>query len=97
MIVVMARRFRMNTDAHISEIATLVKGLDPIDWVQLRLTANLSPGQRILAGMHAQAFLMASLRGTLRRRFPELAQAELNMKVLAYLTPVKMTSRKGTE
>jgi hypothetical protein len=87
----------MSTDTQTSEIAALVKGLDPIDWVQLRLTANLSPGQRILAGMHVQAFLMASLRGTLRRRFPELAQAELNMKVLAYLTPVEMTSWKGTE
>jgi hypothetical protein len=87
----------MSTDTHTSEIATLVKGLDPIDWVQLQLTANLSPGQRILAGMHAQAFLMASLRGTLRRRFPELAQAELNMKALAYLTPVQMGSWKGTE
>jgi hypothetical protein len=87
----------MSTDTQTSEIATLVKGLDPIDWVQLQLTANLSPGQRILAGMHAQAFLMASLRGTLRRRFPGLGQAELNMKVLAYLTPVEMTSWKGTE
>jgi hypothetical protein len=60
--------------------------------VQLRLTANLSPGQRILAGMQAQAFAMASLRGTLRRKFPEISQAELNMKVLAQLTPVRMTA-----
>jgi len=87
----------MSTDIHSSEIATLVKGLDPIDWVQLQLTANLSPGQRILAGMQAQAFLMASLRGTLRRKFPELGQAELNMKVLAYLTPVQMVGWRETE
>ena len=80
----------MGTEAHDSEIADLVEGLDRTDWVQLRLTARLSPGQRILAGMQAQAFAAASLRGTLRRRFPQLSQAELNMKVLAYLTPVKM-------
>jgi hypothetical protein len=87
----------MSADNHTSEITTLVKGLDPIDWVQLELTANLSPGQRILAGMQAQAFLMASLRGTLGRRFPDLDQAELNMKVLAHLTPVQIESWKRTE
>jgi hypothetical protein len=35
---------------------------------------------------------MANLRGTFRRRFPELSQSELNMKVLVYLTPVRMPS-----
>ena len=86
----------MSTETHRSEIAALVEGLDPIDWVQLRLTAELSPGQRTLAGMQAQAFAMASLRGAWRRKFPELSQAELNMKVLAYLTPVKMPPSKET-
>ena len=80
----------MSTDSLTTDIEALVRGLDPVDWIQLRLTANLSPGQRILAGMQAQAFAMAQLRGAFRRRFPELSQAELNMKVLAYLTPVKM-------
>jgi len=87
----------MSTETRHPEIAALVQGLDPIDWVQLRLTANLSPGKRILSGMHAQTFLMASLRGTLRRKFPELGQKELNMKVLAYLTPVKMTPSREAE
>jgi hypothetical protein len=72
------------------EIATIVAGLDPVDWVQLKLTSSLSPGQRILAGMQAQAFAMANLRGAFRRKFPDLSQSELNMKVLAYLTPVRM-------
>jgi hypothetical protein len=81
----------MSTDTRDSEIAALVQGLDPIDWVQLQLTAKLSPGQRILAGMQAQSFAMASLRGTWRRKFPELDQKELNMRVLAYLTSVRMT------
>lgn len=61
-----------------------------IDWQQLELMAKLSPAKRVLAGMQAQAFAMAALRGTFRRRFPELSQSELNMKVLAYLTPVRM-------
>ena len=80
----------MSTDARPTDIEALVQSLDPVDWVQLKLTANLPPGQRILAGLQAQAFAMAGLRGTLRRRFPELSPSELNMKVLAYLTPVRM-------
>jgi hypothetical protein len=72
-----------------TEIHELVAGLEPVDWVQLRLTARLSPSERILAGMQAQTFAMAILRGTFRSRFPELSQSEINMKVLAYLTPVR--------
>ena len=87
----------MSTDTLNTDIEALVQGLDPIDWVQLKLTASLSPGQRILAGMQAQAFAMAHLRGAFRRRFPELSQAELNMKVLAYLTPVRMTLSGETQ
>jgi len=83
----------MSSHTHSTEIEALVSSLDPVDWVQLEMTANLSPGQRILAGLQAQAFAMACLRGTWRRRFPELSSSELNMKVLAYLTPVRMESR----
>lgn len=71
-------------------IQALVDGLDPIDWQQLELLARIPPAKRVLAGMQAQAFAMAALRGTFARRFPELTQSELNMKVLAYLTPVRM-------
>ena len=74
-------------------IKELVAGLDAADWVQLRLTARLSPAERILAGMRAQAFAMAILRGTFQTRFPELSQSELNMKVIAYLTPVRLGPR----
>ena len=72
------------------EITALVAGLDAVDWEQVRLTARLSPGQRIRSAMQAHAFAVASLRATFRRRFPELSDAEINMKVLAYLTPVRM-------
>jgi hypothetical protein len=73
--------------------ALLESGLDfsfdPIDWQQLELLADLTPAQRILLGIQAQAFARAALRGTFRCRYPELSQSELNMKVLAYLTPLR--------
>ena len=69
-------------------ILELVQNLDPVDWTQLRLLADLSPAERVLAGMRAQSFAMSALRGTFRKRFPDLSLSELNMKVLAYLTPV---------
>jgi hypothetical protein len=43
--------------------------------------------------MRAQAFAMAALRGTFQKRFPELTLAELNMKVLRHVTPVRMDKR----
>ena len=70
-------------------ITALVDGLDAPDLVQMQLTARLTPAERILAGMRAQAFAMAMLRGTFKKRFPALNQSELNMKVLAYLTPIR--------
>ncbi len=78
------------TDAEIEE---LVRGLDPPDWVQLRLIAGLSPEDRVLAGMRAQSWAMAALRGALAERFPELSLPELNMKVLAHFTPVRTSTR----
>ncbi len=72
------------------EISALVDGLDPVDWVQLELLAKMPFKKRLLPGLHAQEFSMAALRGTFRRKFPELSISEINMKVLAYLTPVRM-------
>lgn len=72
-----------------SSESDLSLSFDPIDWQQLELLAHRTPAQRVLLGMQAQAFARAALRGTLRRRFPELSQSELNMKVLAYLTPLR--------
>jgi hypothetical protein len=83
----------MTTDNEFDSTAIneIIQGLDPVDWTQLRLLADLTPAERVLAGMRAQSFAMAALRGTYRKRFPDLSLAELNMKVLAYLTPVRMT------
>lgn len=62
---------------------------DPIDWQQLQLLAQLTPAQRTLAMIRATEFVRAGLRGTFRRRFPELSDEEINMKVLAHLTPLR--------
>lgn len=75
------------------EIAVIIKGLDPIDWTQMELLAKLPPARRIIPPMLAQEFSMAALRGTFRKRFPDLSTSEINMKVLAYLTPVRMESK----
>ena len=73
-----------------AEIASIVQGLDPVDWVQVELLAKLPASKRIIPPLQAQEFSMAALRGTFRKRFPTLSMAEINMKVLAYLTPVRM-------
>jgi hypothetical protein len=75
------------------EIANIVDGLDPIDWVQVELLAKLPASKRIIPPLQAQEFSMAALRGTFRKRFPTLSMTEINMKVLAYLTPVRMGPR----
>jgi hypothetical protein len=72
------------------EISAIVDGFDPIDWVQLDLLAKMPPEKRLIPGLVAQEFAMAALRGTFRNKFPELSMPEINMKVLAYLTPVRM-------
>jgi len=62
---------------------------DPIDWQQLELLAQLTPAQRTLTMIRAAEFVRAGLRATFRRRFPKLSDEEINMKVLAHLTPLR--------
>ncbi len=75
------------------EISAIVNGFDPIDWVQLELLAKIPFKNRLLPGLNAQEFSMAALRGTFRKKFPELSMSEINMKVLMYLTPVRMETK----
>ena len=72
------------------EISAIVDGFDPIDWVQMELLAKMPFEKRLIPGLNAQEFAMAGLRGTFKKKFPELTMSEINMKVLAYLTPVRM-------
>ena len=74
------------------QISEIVRGLDPVDWLQVELLAKLPPGKRIIPPLQAQEFSMAGLRGAFRRRFPELSISEINMMVLSYLPPVRMKS-----
>jgi hypothetical protein len=85
----------METKKHLTseEISAIVDGLDPIDWVQVDLLAKLPPERRLIPGLIAQEFAMAALRGTFRNKFPELSMSEINMKVLAFLTPVQIETK----
>lgn len=72
------------------EISAIVDGLNPIDWVQMELLAKLPPGQRILPALNATLMIRAGLRSAFMKKFPELSKSEINMKILEYLTPVRM-------
>ena len=75
------------------DINRIVRGLDPIDWLQLQLLANLSPADRVLAGISVEEFARAALRGTFERRFPEMSSSELNMKILTYFTSAQIETK----
>ena len=75
------------------EISAIVDGLNPIDWVQMELLAKLPPGQRILPTLNATLMVRAGLRSAFMKKFPELSKSEINMKILEYLTPVRMKKR----
>ncbi|MCL6511846.1 MAG: hypothetical protein K6U78_14310 [Anaerolineae bacterium] len=62
---------------------------DPIDLRQLELLAAVPPEQRLLTMMAAAEWVLAGLRGTLSRQFPEWSQRELNLRVMAYVTPLR--------
>ena len=68
------------------DISKIVDGFDPIDWVQMELLAKLPPGKRIIPMVQASEMVRAGLRGTFRKKFPNLSLSEINMKILEYLT-----------
>jgi len=68
------------------EISKIVSGFDPIDWVQVKLIANLPPGKRIIPMLQATEMVRAGLRAAFTKKFPELSRSEINMKILNYMT-----------
>ncbi len=62
---------------------------DPIDFQQLELLAHVPPERRALAMMETADWVLAGIRGAMHRRFPEWSQRELNLRVLAYVTPLR--------
>lgn len=75
------------------EISKIVDGFDPIDWVQVKLVANLPPGKRIIPMLQATEMVRAGLRAAFTKKFPELSRSEINMKILNYMTD--MDKRHG--
>jgi hypothetical protein len=68
------------------DISKIVDGFDPIDWVQVKLVANLPPGKRITPMLQATEMIRAGLRAAFMRKFPKLSRSEINMKILNYMT-----------
>ena len=62
---------------------------DALDVRQLELLAGIPPERRALAMMETAEWVLAGIRGTLRRRHPEWTNRELNLRVLAYVTPLR--------
>ncbi len=62
---------------------------DPIDFQQLELLGHLPPANRVRAMLATENWIRAGLRGTFSKRFPHMSQRELNLRVLAYLTPLR--------
>jgi hypothetical protein len=67
---------------------------DPVDEEQLRLSARLSPGQRIQRMLDVRELAVGLIRGRLRRRYPDLPSRELNLKVLEEIERVQRASRR---
>ena len=72
------------------DTAAIVRGLDPADWVQIKLLRSLPPEKRIIPAMRAQAFVMSTFKLALKDRYPNLSESELNMKVLRHFTTVRL-------
>ncbi len=71
-------------------IAEIMRRLAPVDWAQMERLAQLSPAERVLEGMRRADNERAAIREKLSRLYPHLSASQLNMKVLAHLTPIRM-------
>ena len=71
-------------------IDEIISGLAPVDWAHLELFGRMTDAERVLAGMRATDQERAIVREELRRLHPHLAEWQLNMKVLAHFTPIRM-------
>lgn len=59
-----------------------VEPFDPVDRRQMLLLANLPPHRRVRVMLEARELAVGLIRGRLRRRYPDLSQAALNLKVI---------------
>jgi len=58
---------------------------DPVDWEEIQQWASLSPGMRIQTLLDARTLALGLVRGRLRREFPHLSAAEINVKLVEEL------------
>lgn len=63
--------------------------LDPVDTQQQEILARIPVERRHWAMMEASEWMMAGLRGAFRRRFPNASQREINLRALAWATPLR--------
>lgn len=56
-----------------------------VDLTQMRLLARLSPAQRLRTMLDARELAVGLIRGRLRRRYPDLSEMEINLKLLEEL------------
>ena len=75
------------------DTTAIVRGLDPADWVQIKLLRNLPPEKRIIPAMRAQAFAMSTFRLVLEERYPNLSREEISLKLLEHFTTVRMPKK----
>lgn len=59
--------------------------LEPVDVERLRALARLSPARRVLLMLNARELAVGLKRGRLRRQYPELDTAAINLKLLEEL------------
>jgi len=52
-----------------------------IDLETIKRLGKLTPAKRVRNMLEAQKFAMSIIRGRVRRRFPNLSQREINIKV----------------
>ncbi|MCX6029560.1 MAG: hypothetical protein NT169_09700 [Chloroflexi bacterium] len=63
-------------------VASMSRRFDPVDPDFMRLWAQLPPAAHLRAMLDARDFVMAAIRGRVRRLYPELAPELLGLKVL---------------
>ncbi len=67
----------------------MIYHFEPIDVTHVRLTGQLSSGQRLQRMLDARELAVGLIRGRLRRQHPHLSPNELNLKVLEEIERVK--------
>lgn len=66
-----------------------LSNLELVDAKQQELLAKIPPERRVLAMMEASEWVMAGLRGAMRDKYPHATQREINLRALAYATPLR--------